>query len=62
VGGDDPGTTKRPGLPGILYVGIPEYQDVADPCTEQLSAVIAGRLPIDSALATCENIASRVGQ
>ncbi len=58
---DNPGTTKRPGLPGILYVGIPEYQDVANRCTGQFSAVIAGKLPIDSAIANCQSIASRVG-
>jgi sorbitol/mannitol transport system substrate-binding protein len=58
----DPGTTKRPGLPGTFYVGIPEYQDVADRCTEQFSGVIAGKLSIGAALANCQNIASRVGQ
>jgi sorbitol/mannitol transport system substrate-binding protein len=56
---DDPGTTKRPGLPGIQYVGVPQYQDVADRCTEQFSAVISGRLSVDSALANCQLIASR---
>ncbi len=25
---DNPGTTKRPGLPGVQYVGVPEFQDV----------------------------------
>jgi sorbitol/mannitol transport system substrate-binding protein len=59
---DHPGTTKRPGLPGVQYVGIPAFQDVADRCTEQFSGVIAGRLSIGSALANCQNIASRVGQ
>ena len=59
---DNPGTTKRPGLPGVQYVGIPEYQDVADQCTEQFSAVIAGKASIDSALHNCQAIASRVGR
>jgi sorbitol/mannitol transport system substrate-binding protein len=54
-----PGTTKRPGLPGIQYVGVPEYQSVADRCTEQFSAVIAGRLSLNSALANCQAVASR---
>ncbi|WP_028058093.1 ABC transporter substrate-binding protein [Candidatus Solirubrobacter pratensis] len=58
---DDPGTTKRPGLPASgAYVGIPEYQDVGNQCTEQFSAVIAGRSSIDSALSNCQTIASRV--
>jgi sorbitol/mannitol transport system substrate-binding protein len=55
---DDPGTTKRPGTPGIQYVGIPQFQDVGDQCTEQFAAVIRGKSRIDSALANCQNIAS----
>jgi sorbitol/mannitol transport system substrate-binding protein len=58
---DDPGTTKRPGLPGVQYVGIPEFQDVGNQCTQQFSAVIAGRSSIDSALSNCQNVASGVG-
>ena len=56
---DAPGTTKRPGLPGVQYVGIPQFQDVGNQCTEQFSAVIAGRASIDSALGNCQRIASR---
>jgi sorbitol/mannitol transport system substrate-binding protein len=60
---EDAGTTRRPGLPaGGAYVGIPEYQDVGDQCTEQFSAVMAGKAAIDSALENCQKIASRVGQ
>jgi sorbitol/mannitol transport system substrate-binding protein len=59
---DNPGTTKRPGLPGVQYVGIPEFQDVGNQCTQQFSAVIAGRTSIDSALGNCQQIASQVGQ
>ena len=59
---DNPGTTKRPGLPGVQYVGIPEFQDVGNQCTQQFSAVIAGKAAIDSALQNCQKIASRVGQ
>jgi sorbitol/mannitol transport system substrate-binding protein len=59
---DNPGTTKRPGYPGILYVGIPEYADVADQCTAQFSAAIAGKSSVDSALANCQEIASPVGR
>ncbi|HEY6762502.1 MAG TPA: extracellular solute-binding protein [Baekduia sp.] len=57
-----PGTTPRPGVPGIGYVGIPEYQNVADRCTEQFSGVIRGKLSVDAALANCQSVASRVGQ
>ena len=56
---DNPGTTQRPGLPAaVAFVGIPEYKDVGDQCTELFSAVIAGRSSIDSALENCQNIAS----
>ncbi|MCW3048808.1 MAG: Various polyols transporter, periplasmic substrate-binding protein [Solirubrobacterales bacterium] len=58
---NNPGTTKRPGVPGVQYVGIPEFQDVGNQCTQQFSAVIAGRTPIDAALKNCQDIASQVG-
>jgi len=58
---DNPGTTKRPGFPGVQYVGIPEFQDVGNQCTQQFSAVIAGRTPIDTALENCQGVASGVG-
>src|SRR5215212_2850169 len=52
---DNPGTTKRPGFPGVQYVGIPEFQDVGNQCTKQFSAVIAGRGSIDGALKNCQD-------
>jgi sorbitol/mannitol transport system substrate-binding protein len=55
---DNPGTSKRPGLPGVQYVGVPEFQDVGNQCTQQFSAVIAGRGSIDGALQNCQQIAS----
>ncbi len=57
---DNPGTTKRPGLPGVQYVGVPEFQDVGNQCTELFSSVIAGQTDIDKALADCHDIASAV--
>ncbi len=59
---DDPGTTPRPGLPGVQYVGVPEFQDMATRCTEQLSAVIGGSVSIDDAIADCQTIASEFSQ
>jgi sorbitol/mannitol transport system substrate-binding protein len=59
---DNPGTTPRPGLPGVQYVGIPEFQDVGNRCTEQFSAAIAGRASIDEALENCQDIASQAEQ
>ena len=59
---DSPGTTPRPGLPGVQFVGIPEFQDVGNQCTQQFSAVIAKRTSVDKALSACQDVASRVGQ
>src|SRR3954447_20789663 len=56
---NNPGTTKRPGYPGVQYVGVPQFQDVGNQCTQQFSAVIAGRASIDSALSNCQQIASQ---
>jgi polyol transport system substrate-binding protein len=58
---DNPGTTKRPGLPGVQFVGIPEFQDVGNQCTQQFSAVIAKRTSIDAALKACQQVASGAG-
>jgi sorbitol/mannitol transport system substrate-binding protein len=55
----NPGTTKRPGLPGVQYVGIPEFQDVGNRCTQLFSAVIAGSLKDTQALSQCQRIASQ---
>jgi sorbitol/mannitol transport system substrate-binding protein len=55
---DNPGTTKRPGLPGVQYVGIPEFQDVGNRCTQLFSSVIAGSMKDTDALGQCQRIAS----
>jgi sorbitol/mannitol transport system substrate-binding protein len=54
-----PGTTKRPGLPGVQYVGIPAFQDVGNRCTQLFSAVIAGSMKDTAALSQCQQIASQ---
>ncbi|MEZ5380212.1 MAG: sugar ABC transporter substrate-binding protein [Microthrixaceae bacterium] len=59
---NDPGTTPRPGLPGVQFVGVPEFQDMGNQCTELFSSVIAGSLPIDDALSQCQDIASSFSQ
>jgi len=59
---DNPGTKPRPGLPGVQFVGVPEFQDVGTRCTEQFSAVIAGNVSIDDALNACQSIASEASQ
>ena len=55
----NPGTTKRPGLPGVQYVGIPEFQDVGNRCTQLFSSVIAGSTKSADALSQCQRIATQ---
>ncbi|WP_108666084.1 ABC transporter substrate-binding protein [Euzebya rosea] len=55
---DMPGTTPRPGLPAVQFVGVPEFQDVGTRCTEQFSAVIAGSVDFDTAIEACQEIAA----
>jgi sorbitol/mannitol transport system substrate-binding protein len=55
---NNPGTTKRPGLPGVQYVGIPQFQDVGNQCTQLFSGVIAGSTSDSAALSQCQQIAS----
>ncbi|HZD23688.1 MAG TPA: extracellular solute-binding protein [Acidimicrobiia bacterium] len=57
---DNPGTTPRPGLPGVQFVGVPEFQDVGTRCTEEFSGAIAGSISVDEALDACQAIASEV--
>ena len=59
---ENPGTTPRPGLPGVQYVGIPEFQDIGTRCTQEISAAIAGQQSVDAALDACQAIASEVSQ
>ena len=56
---NDPGTTKRPGLPGVQYVGVPQFQDVGNRCTRLFSSVIAGSTKDTDALKQCQDIASK---
>ncbi len=55
----NPGTTKRPGLPGVQYVGIPQFQDVGNRCTQLFSSVIAGSMKDTDALSQCQQIAAQ---
>jgi sorbitol/mannitol transport system substrate-binding protein len=56
---NNPGTSKRPGLPGVQYVGIPQFQDVGNRCTQLFSAVIAGSMKDTTALSQCQQIATQ---
>ena len=55
-----PRRQPRPGLPGVQFVGVPQFQDVGTRCTEEFSAAIAGQKSVDDALAACQEIASAV--
>ncbi|MEM7338090.1 MAG: sugar ABC transporter substrate-binding protein [Actinomycetota bacterium] len=55
---DNPGTEPRPGLPGVQYVGVPEFQDMGTRCTQELSAAIAGSQSVEDAISACQSIAS----
>ena len=57
---NNPGVDPRPGLPGVQFVGVPQFQDVGTRCTEEFSAAIAGSKSVDDALANCQLIASEV--
>ena len=59
---NNPGTTQRPGTPGIQYVGIPEFQQIATDCTVEFSAAVQGSITIDQALNTCQVTASEVSR
>ena len=58
---DNPGTTPRPGIPGVQFVGVPEFQEVGDFCTGEFGEVIgSGNTDgIDDAIAACHEFASR---
>ena len=57
---NNPGTTKRPGLPGVQYVGIPQFQDVGNRCTQEFSSAISGQTSVDAALKACQKIAAAI--
>jgi sorbitol/mannitol transport system substrate-binding protein len=57
---NNPGVQPRPGLPGVQFVGVPQFQDVGTRCTQEFSAAIAGSKSVDDALSACQAIASEV--
>jgi sorbitol/mannitol transport system substrate-binding protein len=54
---DNPGVDPRPGLPGVQFVGVPQFQDFGTRCTQEISAAIAGNKSTDEAQAACHAIA-----
>ncbi len=56
----NPGVQPRPTV-GIQFVDIPEFTDLGDKVTAQLSAVIAGNGSVDDALNQGQTLATQVG-
>jgi sorbitol/mannitol transport system substrate-binding protein len=40
-------------------VGIPQFQDVGNRCTQLFSSVIAGSMKVDDAVGQCQQIAAK---
>ncbi|MEU5168110.1 sugar ABC transporter substrate-binding protein [Streptomyces mutomycini] len=57
----NPGTQPRP-VPGIQFVGIPEFTDLGTRVAQEISAAIAGRQSVDQALATSQKLAEQVAK
>jgi sorbitol/mannitol transport system substrate-binding protein len=55
---DNPGVQPRPGLPGVQFVGVPQFQDFGTRCMQEISAAIAGSQSTDDAIAACDAIAT----
>ncbi|MFD9006967.1 ABC transporter substrate-binding protein [Streptomyces sp. NPDC059582] len=58
---DDPGVQPRP-APGIQFVGIPEFTDLGTKVSQEISAAIAGRQSVDSALSKSQQLAEKISE
>lgn len=57
----DPGVQPRP-APGIQFVGIPEFTDLGTKVSQEISAAVAGRQSVDSALAKSQKLAAEIAK
>ena len=57
----DPGVQPRP-APGIQFVGIPEFTDLGTKVSQEISAAIAGRQSVDSALRKSQQLAEKISE
>ncbi|GAA2276591.1 sugar ABC transporter substrate-binding protein [Streptomyces ruber] len=57
----DPGVQPRP-APGIQFVGIPEFTDLGTEVSQEISAAIAGRQSVDSALKKAQELAEQISE
>ncbi|GAA2898366.1 MULTISPECIES: ABC transporter substrate-binding protein [Streptomyces] len=58
---DDPGVQPRP-APGIQFVGIPEFTDLGTKVSQEISAAIAGRQSVESALRKSQQLAEKISE
>jgi sorbitol/mannitol transport system substrate-binding protein len=58
---NDPGAQPRP-APGIQFVDIPEFPDLATQVSQDVSSAIAGRMTVDEALKRGQQLADDVAQ
>lgn len=57
----DPGVQPRP-APGIQFVGIPEFTDLGTKVSQEISAAIAGRQSVESALNKSQKLAEQISE
>ncbi len=57
----DPGVQPRP-APGIQFVGIPEFTDLGTRVSREISAAIAGRQSVGTALRKSQALAEKVSE
>ncbi|MET7935622.1 sugar ABC transporter substrate-binding protein [Streptomyces sp. NPDC005322] len=57
----DPGVQPRPTI-GIQFVDIPEFADLGTKVAQEISAAIAGKQSVDSALKKSQKLAEKVGE
>ncbi|MFI6349568.1 ABC transporter substrate-binding protein [Streptomyces sp. NPDC050560] len=58
---NDPGVQPRP-APGIQFVDIPEFTDLGTKVSQEISAAIAGRQSVDSALDKSQRLAEQISE
>ncbi|MFD5339755.1 ABC transporter substrate-binding protein [Streptomyces hawaiiensis] len=58
---NDPGVQPRP-APGIQFVGIPEFTDLGTKVSQEISAAIAGRQSVESALKKAQALAEKISE
>ncbi|MEU3026482.1 ABC transporter substrate-binding protein [Streptomyces incarnatus] len=57
----DPGVQPRP-APGIQFVDIPEFTDLGTRVSQEISAAIAGRQSVDTALKKSQQLAEKISK